>query len=45
MSYLVEAPDEHTRRRYVRSFRRAAPQLIWTSWIEYLSASSRRKLS
>ena len=44
-SYLAEAPDEQIRRRYVRGFRRAAPQLIWTSWTQYLSASTRRELS
>lgn len=44
-SLLAEAPDKSTRRRYVRSYLRNVPRLIWTSWSEYLSASRRRELS
>jgi hypothetical protein len=44
MSCLAETADEHERRLYVRSYRRAAPQLIWTSWSEYLKASHHRKI-
>jgi hypothetical protein len=31
-SCLAETADAGERRRYVRSYRRSAPQLIWTSW-------------
>jgi Domain of unknown function (DUF4383) len=31
-SCLAETPDPGERRHYVRSYRRSAPQLIWTSW-------------
>jgi len=43
-SYLAEAADPGERRRYVRSYRRAAPWLVWVSWTEYLSGSRRREL-
>ena len=42
-SCLAEA-EPGQRRRYVRSYRWAAPQLIWTSWSEYLNVSGRREL-
>lgn len=44
-SCLAEAHDKRERRRYVRSYRRAAPQLIWTSWAVHLGASRSRTLS
>jgi hypothetical protein len=31
-SCLAETPDPGERRRYVRSYRRSVPQLVWTSW-------------
>ena len=31
-SCLAEAPDSGERRQYVRSYRRSAPRLVWTSW-------------
>jgi hypothetical protein len=31
-SCLAEVPDRRQRRRYVRSYRRSVPQLLWTSW-------------
>lgn len=43
-SCLAEARDKGERRRYVRSYRRNVPQLIWTSWAEHLSASRQREL-
>ncbi|MEO7196687.1 MAG: hypothetical protein ABIZ05_18015 [Pseudonocardiaceae bacterium] len=43
-SCLAEAADKGERRRYVRSYRRSVPQLIWTSWTVRLSASRRREL-
>jgi hypothetical protein len=43
-SCLAEAQDKGERRRYVRSYRRNVPQLIWTSWAEHLSASRQREL-
>lgn len=42
---LAETPDERTRRRYARSYRRNVPQLIWTSWTEHWGASRQRELS
>lgn len=44
-SCLTETTDEGERRRYVRSYCRGVPRLIWTSWTEHLSASHRRTLS
>lgn len=32
ISCLAETPDPRQRRRYLRSYRRSVPQLIWTSW-------------
>jgi hypothetical protein len=32
ISCLAEAPDSGERRRYVRSYRRSVPRLVWTSW-------------
>ncbi|MGH3852708.1 MAG: hypothetical protein ACRDR6_04255 [Pseudonocardiaceae bacterium] len=43
-SCLAEVPDKGERRRYVRSYWRSVPQLIWTSWAVRLSASRRREL-
>jgi hypothetical protein len=43
-SCLAEAATKSERHRYVRSYRRTVPQLIWTSWAEHLSASHRREL-
>lgn len=43
-SCLAEAATKGERHRYVRSYRRTVPQLIWTSWAEHLSASHRREL-
>jgi hypothetical protein len=43
-SCLAETTDKGERRRYVRSYRRKIPQLIWTSWTEHLSASRQREL-
>src|SRR6478752_9551356 len=31
-SCLAETADPDQRRRYVRSYRRSVPQLVWTSW-------------
>jgi Domain of unknown function (DUF4383) len=31
-SCFAETPDPDERRRYLRSYRRSVPQLIWTSW-------------
>ena len=44
-SCLSEARDKGERRRYVRSYCRGVPQLIWTSWTEHLGASRSRTLS
>jgi hypothetical protein len=44
-SCLAETPDKGERRRYVRSYRRGIPRLIWTSWAEHLSTSRSRELS
>lgn len=44
-SCVAETTDKGERRRYVRSYRRNVPQLIWTSWTEHLRASRRRELS
>lgn len=44
-SCLAETPDVGQRRRFLRSYRRAIPQLIWTSWTEHLHAARRRELS
>jgi len=43
-SCLAETTDKGERRRYMRSYRRNVPQLIWTSWTEHLSASRQREL-
>jgi hypothetical protein len=43
-SCLAETSDKRERRRYMRSYRRGVPQLIWTSWAEHLSASRSREL-
>ena len=32
ISCLAETPDSGERRQYVRSYRRSAPRLMWTSW-------------
>ena len=32
ISCLAETPDSGERRQYVRSYRRSAPRLVWTSW-------------
>ncbi len=42
---LAEAHDKDERRRYIRSYRRRVPQLIWTSWALYLGGSRSRNLS
>lgn len=44
-SCLAETSDPGERRRHVRSYRRAVPQLIWVSWAEYLRKSRHRELS
>lgn len=44
-SCLAETADPCERRRYVRSYRREVPRLVWTSWSEHLSASHSRELS
>ncbi|MCA1822234.1 MAG: DUF4383 domain-containing protein [Pseudonocardia sp.] len=31
-SFLAETADPGERRRYLRSYRRSVPQLVWTSW-------------
>lgn len=33
---ITEAPDEDTRRHYLRCYRRAIPRLIFTIWSEHL---------
>ena len=43
-SCLAEAHDKRERRRYVRSYRRGVPRLIWTSWALNLSSSQSREL-
>jgi hypothetical protein len=43
-SCLAEARDQSERRRYVRSYLRNVPQLVWTSWAVRLGASRRREL-
>jgi hypothetical protein len=43
-SCLAETTDKGERRRYMRSYRRNVPQLIWASWTEHLSASRQREL-
>jgi hypothetical protein len=45
ISCLAETSNRGERRRYLRSYRRSVPQLVWTSWAEHLSASRRRELS
>jgi hypothetical protein len=45
ISCLAETSDRGERRRYLRSYHRSVPQLVWTSWAEHLSASRRRELS
>jgi hypothetical protein len=44
-SCLAETSDEHERRRYVSSYRRGVPRLVWNSWMLYFSSSQSRKLS
>jgi len=44
-SSLAEAGDKGTRRRYIYSYLRTSPLLIWTSWIEYLRDSYHKELS
>ncbi len=44
-SCLAEAHEPGERRRYIRSYPRGVPRLIWTSWTTQLSASRRRTLS
>lgn len=44
-SCLAEAQNESEQRRHIRSYRRAAPQLIWTSWVVHLRSSRSRTLS
>ncbi len=44
-SCLAEAASKGERRRYVRSYRRTVPRLIWTSWTEHWSKSRSRELS
>ncbi len=43
-SCLAEARDQSERRRYIRSYRRNVPQLVWTSWVVRLSGSRRELL-
>lgn len=43
-SCLAETHDKGERRRYVRSYRRGVPWLIWTSWVLHLSGSQSRDL-
>lgn len=42
--FLAETVDPGKRSRYIRSYRRNVPQLVWTSWSEHLRASDRREL-
>ncbi len=42
MSCLAETPDPGERRRYVRSYRRNVPRLVWTSWTEHLITCRQR---
>ncbi len=44
-SCLAEAHDKSERRRYLRSYRRGVPRLIWTSWALHWGGSRSRKLS
>lgn len=44
-SCLAEEHDKVERRRYVRSYRRGVPQLIWTSWAVHFGGSRSRTLS
>jgi hypothetical protein len=44
-SCLAETPDQGERRRYVRSYRRGVPRLIWTSWALQVGGSRSRRLS
>jgi hypothetical protein len=44
-SCLAETRNRGKRRRYLRSYRRNVPRLIWTSWTEHLSKSRSRELS
>jgi hypothetical protein len=44
-SCLAEAENEDERRRHVRGYRRAVPQLVWTSWAVHLRGSRSRTLS
>jgi hypothetical protein len=44
-SCLAETRNKGKRRRYLRSYRRNVPRLIWTSWTEHLSKSRSRELS
>lgn len=44
VSCLAETADKVEWRRYVRSYRRGVPRLIWTSWTERLRASRQREL-
>lgn len=43
-SCLAETLNKGERRRYLRSYRRSVPRLIWSSWTVRLSASRRREL-
>lgn len=45
LSCLAETPDKNERRRYVRSYLRRAPWLIWTTWSLRFRAARQRKLS
>lgn len=43
-SCLAETTDPEQRRRYLRSYHRSLPQLLWTNWTLHLGAASRREL-
>ncbi|MDQ3765045.1 MAG: hypothetical protein M3460_27125 [Actinomycetota bacterium] len=44
-SCLAETHEEGEQYRYLRSYRRSVPRLVWTSWTLRLTAPRRRKPS
>ncbi len=44
LSCLAETPARRERRRHIRSYRRAAPDLLWTSWATYLRSLALRRV-
>jgi hypothetical protein len=44
ISCLAEAHDKGERRRHVRDYRRAVPQLLWTGWVLHSRGSRSRTL-